>query len=107
MGVAYHLNPQWTVRAGYAWDESPVRKEFRTARVPSSDRHWLTLGAGWKEPQSGWKVDAAFGYLIIDDVELDESEFQVGSSTPFGTANLDAEYELDAWGAALQVSKGF
>src|SRR5690606_23476065 len=66
IGAAYHLNEQWTLRAGYAWDESPVPEEFRTARIPSSDRHWLTVGAGWKEPQSGWAVDAAFGYLIID-----------------------------------------
>ncbi len=107
VGAAYHLSPQWTLRAGYAWDESPVKEEFRTARVPSSDRHWLTLGAGWKEPESGWMVDTAFGYLIIDDIEVDENEFRVGESAPFGNANLDAKYEIDAWGVALQVSKGF
>ena len=107
IGAAYRVNDQWTLRAGYAWDESPVKKEFRTARVPSSDRHWLTLGAGWKESDSGWQVDGAFGYLIIDDIEVDEQEFEVGALTPVSAGRLQADYDIDAWGAAVQVSKGF
>jgi len=107
IGAAYHMNEQWTLRAGYAWDESPVKKEFRTARVPSSDRHWLTIGAGWEESESGWRVDGAFGYLIIDDIEVDEQEYEVGSLTTVSEARLQADYEIDAWGAAIQVSKGF
>lgn len=111
VGALYHLNENWTLKAGYAYDESAVSNTYLTARVPSSDRQWLTLGAQWKDQESGWTVDAAFGYLIIDDVKVNEFERSVDDQIlllPDGRGtNYQAKYEIDAWGAGLQVSKRF
>jgi long-chain fatty acid transport protein len=72
VGGIWQATPAWALKAGYAWDESPVG-EFVTARVPSSDRHWLTLGTQWKDAQSGWTVDAAVGTLLFtDDPKINE-----------------------------------
>ena len=110
VGALYHLNESWTLKAGYAFDESAVSDTYLTARVPSSDRQWLTLGAQWKDQESGWTVDAAFGYLIIDDVKVNEYERTVNDEI-IGVdgirTNYRAKYEIDAWGAGLQVSKRF
>lgn len=107
LGGLFHLNDQWTLKAGYAFDDSPIHSRYRTARVPSSDRHWLTLGAQWRQGERGWVVDAAFGYLIIHDVEVNEVEYQVNGNPVAGGTNYRATYEIDAWGAGLQFSRAF
>lgn len=107
VGALYHLNENWTLKAGYAYDESAVSNTYLTARVPSSDRQWLTLGAQWRDLESGWTVDAALGYLIIDDVKVNEFERSVNDEILPGGTNYQAKYEIDAWGAGIQVSKRF
>jgi len=113
LGGVWQATPAWAFKAGYAWDESPV-DDFITARIPSSDRHWLTLGTQWKDVQSGWTVDAAVGTLLFtDDPKLNEFSYvldaggntQKNASDP--NSNYKGEYELDAWSASLQVSKAF
>ena len=115
VGTIWQATPEWALKAGYAWDESPV-DEYVTARVPSSDRHWLTLGAQWKDVQSGWAVDLAIGTLLFkDDPSFTERNYQhenpsqvallpTGAEDP---SSYEAEYELSAWSAAFEVSKAF
>ncbi|KKN44247.1 hypothetical protein LCGC14_0695030 [marine sediment metagenome] len=112
LGGIWQATPEWALKAGYAWDESPVDK-YVTARIPSSDRHWLTLGAQWKSPQSGWTVDAAVGTLLFtDDPKVEDKPYVL---TPGGTqpsprdpnSSYSAEYDLQAWSAAIQISKAF
>ncbi|MBW7472288.1 outer membrane protein transport protein [Marinobacter sp. M216] len=108
LGGIWQATPAWAFKAGYAWDESPV-DQFVTARIPSEDRHWLTLGAQWKDVQSGWAVDAAIGTLIFaDDAEVDDRYYTHQNPTrPSSVANYQGAYELSAWSASVQVSKAF
>lgn len=111
LGGVWQATPVWAFKAGYAYDESPV-DEYVTARIPSEDRHWLTLGAQWKDVSSGWTVDAAIGTLIFkDDAEVDEYFYQHSAPTVVdpasGASNYQAEYELSAWSASVQFSKAF
>ncbi len=113
LGGIWQVTPAWAFKAGYAWDESPV-DDYITARIPSSDRHWLTLGTQWKDAQSGWTVDAAVGTLLFtDDPEINEVNYVVnsaGNTEPNSAdpnSNYQGEYELDAWSASLQISKAF
>ncbi len=108
LGGIWQATPQWAFKAGYAWDESPVNK-FVTARIPSEDRHWLTLGAQWQDVQSGWSVDAALGTLLfVDDAEVNDREYSHDNPTvPATPANYQGSYELSAWSAAIEVSKAF
>lgn len=108
VGGIWQATPAWAFKAGYAWDESPVN-DYVTARIPSEDRHWLTLGTQWKDVPSGWTVDVAVGTLIFaDDAEVSDREYShANPSVPSSSAGYDAEYELSAWSAALQLSKAF
>jgi len=111
VGGIWQATPAWAFKAGYAWDESPVG-DFVTARVPSSDRHWLTLGTQWKDVQSGWTVDAAVGTLLfVDDPKINEFVYEYDAPSQKDPAardsNYKGEYELDAWSASLQISKAF
>lgn len=112
VGGIWQATPEWALKAGYAWDESPVNNVV-TARIPSSDRHWLTLGTQWKPAQSGWTIDAAVGTLLFtDDPKVEDKSYVL---TPGGTiqspvdpnSNYEGEYELSAWSASIQVSKAF
>ena len=109
VGGIWQATPEWALKAGYAFDESPV-DQYVTARIPSEDRHWLTLGTQWKDVQSGWTVDVAVGTLIFaDDAKVDDREYSHADPTgqPISNANYQAEYELSAWSAAFEVSKAF
>lgn len=47
IGAEYVLNDAWTVRAGYAYDETPTTYAHRTPRLPDEDRQWYSIGATW------------------------------------------------------------
>jgi long-chain fatty acid transport protein len=112
VGGIWQATPEWALKAGYAWDESPVDR-IVTARIPSSDRHWLTLGAQWKPAKTGWVIDASVGTLLFkDDPKVDDKAYVL---TPGGTiqnpvdpnSEYKGEYELSSWSAAIQLSKAF
>ena len=44
LGVTYKLNDQYTLRAGYAYDDGVVTVENRSLSIPDTDRHWITGG---------------------------------------------------------------
>ncbi|MGP9831691.1 OmpP1/FadL family transporter [Marinobacter sp. NSM] len=109
LGGIWQATPAWAFKAGYAYDESPV-DQYVTARIPSTDRHWLTLGAQWKDVASGWTVDAAVGTLIFDGTaKVDDHEYSHDDPTgdPISLSNYQAEYDLSAWSAAIEFSKAF
>jgi long-chain fatty acid transport protein len=49
LGMARRFGPRWVAQLGTAYDESPVPSAgLRTARIPDSDRVWLTAGIGYR-----------------------------------------------------------
>ena len=72
LGANYHLNNQWTLRAGYAHDESPVPDEDRTVRIPDSDRDWFTLGASYNH-NANMTIDFGYAYISADDAPISET----------------------------------
>jgi long-chain fatty acid transport protein len=60
------------LRAGIAFDESPIPNEQRrTPCIPGADRIWLTLGAGYQLTEM-IKVDVSYGHLFVDDPKIDK-----------------------------------
>jgi long-chain fatty acid transport protein len=104
-GGTYQLNDKLALRAGYAYDQSPVRDEFRTARVPSSDRQWVTLGAGYTVNQD-LSFDVAAGYLFMYPMDLSEKNKNLDNQE-IGDASVTGEYEIDVFGLSAQVNYKF
>lgn len=66
IGADYRLTDDWTLRGGFAYDDSPTQDEFRSARIPDNNRQIYAVGASWA-PQSGnWQVDVAYNRIEID-----------------------------------------
>jgi len=93
------------LRAGYAFDESPVTDEYRTARVPSSDRQWVTAGAQYIV-DANWSFDLGAAYLFMDAMSLNEVNKAL-DNTQKDQASLQGEYEIDVFGLALQANYRF
>jgi len=107
LGAAWQATQAWQFKAGYAYDTSPIPEKYRTARIPSADRSWFTLGAQWKNVATGWTVDGALGYLLIHDVNVNEREYTVNDQPVASLATYTATYKPRAWGLGIQVSKAF
>jgi long-chain fatty acid transport protein len=77
--VNYHYNDEWKLRGGLAYDQTPVKDEFRTPRVPDADRTWLAVGAQYKpSKQSTW--DVGYAHLFIKDSNINKAEPPVGGT---------------------------
>jgi long-chain fatty acid transport protein len=48
VGAEYHASERWTFRGGVAYDQSPVPDATREARIPDSDRIWLSAGVRYR-----------------------------------------------------------
>ncbi len=72
LGAAYKVNDTLTLRAGTAYDKSPVSNAYRTARVPDESRIWLAVGASYKV-LPGVTVDAGYAHIFVKDSRLGET----------------------------------
>lgn len=71
LGVSYAYTPAWTIRAGVAYDESPIPDDsFRTPRVPDNDRWWLALGLSYRASERT-RFDLGYAHLFIRDTDID------------------------------------
>ena len=48
LGVSKQLDEQWKLRLGVAYEKSAVGDEYRTPRIPDSDRTWYSAGLEYK-----------------------------------------------------------
>lgn len=44
IGIEHKLSKQWSVLAGYVYDESPVPDQYMDFTIPTGDRHRGSLG---------------------------------------------------------------
>ncbi len=102
VGGSYQATPQLLLRAGYAYDQSPVTYKYRTARVPASDRQWLTAGVQYQIDQD-WTVDMGAAYLFMKEMELEEVNKNL-EDDGFGEASVEGKYKINAFGLSFQVS---
>ncbi len=86
VGANYRLNEQVTLRGGIAYDQTPVRDEHRTARIPDNDRKWLTVGAKYLINSSMW-VDAGYAHLFIKDAPISDNQAAAGKGNLVGSYN--------------------
>ncbi|MDZ7901870.1 MAG: outer membrane protein transport protein [Rheinheimera sp.] len=102
VGATWQLTTHRQLKAGLAYDESPIGSTHRTARVPTKDRIWGTLG--WHEQlNTKWNMDLALGYLWMSDLTSNEAEYNV-QDVRINRANLQATYSNHAILAGVQFN---
>lgn len=102
IGVEHDLNEDWTVRAGYQFDETPTTDEFRTSRTPDGDRNWFSGGATYKFSD---KIDLDFAATYID---VDEGTINVNRNAATPTiARSDVSANTDGYVGILAVGLNY
>ena len=97
VGASYQLDPQWLLRAGFAYDPAPLRNADRSVRIPVANRKSVTLGAAYS-PNSDMTIDAAYGYLW-------DSEASVNQTNDSGLQpDYSAKFNSSANGLAVQLT---
>ena len=99
IGGNYKLNDTWILKAGLAYDETPVQgATTRSVRLPDNDRTWVSFGGQRKIGQKG-RLDLGYSHLFIEDAEINNTRSQQapGFTTPTpapGTAStVTGNYE--------------
>ncbi|MEJ2480463.1 MAG: outer membrane protein transport protein, partial [Acidihalobacter sp.] len=73
VGASYKQNARLTWRAGLAFDPTPVPDaQHRTARLPDSDRTWLSLGLGYHVSKKS-TVDVGYTHIWFNKVKIDNT----------------------------------
>lgn len=103
IGAAYQLSPQWTLRTGLAFDQSPTNNVHRSPRIPTGDRTAVSFGLGWN-PTEDITVDLAYSYLWEEEVDISRSRSYQGGLL---NASYEASYENSAHGFGAALSYRF
>lgn len=70
LGLTWRPNDAWALRAGYAYDQSPVPDRTATPRIPDADRHWLAIGASYR-PTATLLLAAGYTHIFVRDRGID------------------------------------
>ena len=98
-GGQFAVNQYLDVRAGIAYDESPIPREAVSPRVPGSDRWIYAVGFGGHF--KGFDADLAYQYVDAESVKLGSSVgqdpvFEAGAAGPLTGKFKDVDAHIIA-----------
>lgn len=102
-GASYRLDDRWLFRAGAAYDRSPVQREYRTPRLPDSDRGFFTVGAQYRWQPTMW-LDVGFGYVRAKESTINKSG---DPSNVLANGLLNGTYKGSATILSAQLTSSF
>ncbi len=73
LGMNYRYNDGWTLRAGVAWDQTPVRSAAdRTMTLPDANRSWLAFGARYRVDKDN-SIDLGYAHIFFADAPTERA----------------------------------
>jgi long-chain fatty acid transport protein len=79
IGADYTFSPKWVLRAGLAFDESPVPDNTRSVRTVDADRTWYSVGAGYKSSDN-LQFDLAYRYISFANAPINQNIPRTGGA---------------------------
>lgn len=105
IGAEYAWSQDLTLRAGFAYDQTPVRDADRTPRIPDSDRYWLSAGASYQiHPRA--TLSAAYTHIFAPDATVTLQDPGPRSTNLF-RGNLNATYSASVDIVTVQLRFAF
>ena len=95
VGTSYMLDEQWKLRLGIAYDQSAVRLQHRTPRIPDADRLWYSTGLSYQYNER-LSFNLAYTYMYAHKSHLDTS--LTGNAGKNVTADYDNSIKVFAFG---------
>ena len=76
IGGNYKLNDKWVLKAGLAFDQTPVKSAAtRTVRIPDNDRTCISFGGQVKVGKSS-RIDLGYSHIFIKDADINHTKRQ-------------------------------
>ncbi len=101
-GINYKHNQKLVLRAGLAFDQSPVpNPQRRTPRGPANDRYWYSFGGSYQF-SSNISLDAGYAHVAIDQSAINSS-----GNPAAGDPTLRGLFDISANLLALQFNWDF
>lgn len=105
LGAKYRLNDAWSLRAGVAYDETPVPDDAsRTMTVPDSDRTWLAFGARWHLSKT-LSLDMGYAHIFFKDASTARAVMNTTETATLQTVHGDFKTKADLY--SLQLNYNF
>lgn len=104
IGGTWYVSPEWTLRAGYMYDES-AQGDYGSVSVPDSARNWFSTGATYAWNQNS-AIDFGFTYLMGEDNDVHEA-YTFPAESDNELTSIDAVTRADALIFGLQYSHSF
>lgn len=86
LGASYRVTSDLTLRAGVAFDESPLDSRFRSGAVPDADRRIVAVGLGYALGDD-IRIDVGYSHLFLDTG-------RTRAASPTGSV-LNGEFDID------------
>jgi len=101
-GAEYRVTDPFAIRAGFAYDPTPVRAETMSPLLPDADRLNYMVGAGYK--YKSWTFDGSYFYVDKKDRTVNNQQNLAGSSIGSG---FNGTWAGDAHLVALDIGYRF
>ena len=98
LGARYKHDENWSFTGGLAFDETPIKTQYRNVRLPDSNRFWTSIGASYQV--ADWaSVSLGYTHVFANEARVDHSTSTLGS--------FRADYEAQVDIIALQANFKF
>jgi long-chain fatty acid transport protein len=106
VGGNYKPHAQWKLRFGAAYDQSPVKNEYRSPRIPDSDRYWLAIG-GQYAPVNSLAIDVGYAYVFVRNTSINDVVHGAGQTPDPSSGRLVGDYKSNVNIFGLQARFSF
>ncbi len=105
LGAKYQYDERWNLRAGVAYDQTPVPDEAsRTMTVPDADRFWLAFGARYQLNKTT-SLDFGYAHIFFNDVSTARKVTNTGETATLQTVRGD--FKTHANLVSMQLNYNF
>jgi long-chain fatty acid transport protein len=102
VGAIYRIGEDWAFRSGIAYDQSPVKNEFRSVRLPDQDRYIAAVGIGYSV-NDALSFDAGYLHFFLPNGGMTTS---ANAASPTGDT-IQGSFRLHADEVALSAHLRF
>ncbi len=93
LGGSYQLTPKLKAMAGMAYDETPTNNQYRDARIPDTNRQWLTIGLNYAATQH-LNVFGTYEHIFMNDQSINSTEPGTSiNGISLGPSQVAADYQ--------------
>ena len=80
LGISKQLDAQWKLRLGVAFEKSAVGDEYRTPRIPDSNRYWYSAGLEYKYNEK-LTFNVGYTHIIADSSRVSLRGDHIGDAS--------------------------